>query len=42
MSELFQEEMYSFVVNNVIDEVREAFLDDGMDESVLQELKQVL
>jgi Transcription factor IIA, alpha/beta subunit len=29
------------VVNDVINGVREAFLDDGMDELVLQELKQV-
>jgi hypothetical protein len=28
-------------VNDVIDGVREAFLDEGMDDLVLQELKQV-
>jgi hypothetical protein len=28
-------------VNDVIEGVREAFLDDGMDDMVLQELKQV-
>jgi transcription initiation factor TFIIA large subunit len=33
--------VYAHVINDVIDGVREAFLDDGMDEMVLQELKQL-
>jgi len=34
-------DIYLNVVNDVVDGVREAFLDDGMDELVLQELKQL-
>ena len=33
--------MYQTVVDDVINGVREAFLDEGMDEQVLLELKQV-
>jgi hypothetical protein len=33
--------MYQKVVNDVVDGVREAFLDEGCDEQVLHELKQV-
>jgi len=37
-----QKEVYYQVVMDVINGVREAFLDEGMDEQVLLELKQVL
>ena len=37
----FQKEVYQTVIEDVINGVREAFLDEGMDEQVLQELKQV-
>ena len=33
--------MYNTVVEDVIANVREAFLDEGVDEQVLQELRQV-
>jgi len=38
---LLQKEVYLQVVVDVINGVREAFLDEGMDEQVLLELKQV-
>ena len=38
---LFQRKVYYSVVEDVISNVREAFLDEGVDEQVLQELKQV-
>lgn len=38
---LFQRKVYESVVEDVISNVREAFLDEGVDEQVLQELKQV-
>lgn len=38
---LFQRKVYMTVVEDVISSVREAFLDEGVDEQVLQELKQV-
>ena len=31
--------MYSGVINEVIDQVRDSFLDEGIDESVLSDLK---
>ena len=36
-----QRKVYNTVVEDVIANVREAFLDEGVDESVLQELKHV-
>ena len=36
-----QKDTYQKVVNDVIDGVREAFVDEGSDEQVLLELKQV-
>jgi len=38
---LFQSKVYMSVVEDVISNVREAFLDEGIDEQVLHELKQV-
>lgn len=38
---LWQPRLYKTVVEDVISNVREAFLDEGVDEQVLQELKQV-
>ena len=38
---ILQADVYKSVVNDVIEGVREAFLDDGMDDQVLQELRQV-
>lgn len=38
---IFQRKLYFSVVEDVISNVREAFLDEGVDEQVLQELKQV-
>jgi len=39
---LLQKDVYYQVVVDVINGVREAFLDEGMDEQVLLELKQVV
>ena len=39
---LFQPRLYQSVVDDVITNVREAFLDESVDEQVLQELKQVI
>lgn len=39
---LWQPRLYKTVVEDVISNVREAFLDEGVDEQVLQELKQVI
>ena len=36
-----QKKVYQTVIDEVIDRVRDAFLDDGYDEQLLQELKQV-
>ena len=36
-----QSKVYKNVIEDVIKNVREAFLNDGVDEQVLQELKQV-
>ena len=41
ISHLFQYKLYKSVIDDVILNVREAFLDEGVDEQVLQELKQV-
>ena len=38
---LFQSSLYKTVVDDVTSNVKEAFIDDGVDEQVLQELKQV-
>lgn len=38
---MFQAKLYKSVIDEVINGVREAFLDEGIDEQVLQELKQV-
>ena len=38
---VFQSSLYKTVVDDVIINVKEAFLDEGVDEQVLQELKQV-
>lgn len=38
---LFQSQLYLGVIKDVVAGVREAFLDEGCDESVLAELKQV-
>ena len=37
----FQLKLYNTVIDDVIAGVRDAFLDDGVDEQVLQEMKQV-
>lgn len=37
----FQLKLYNTVIEDVISGVREAFLDEGVDEQVLQELKQI-
>ena len=37
----FQPAVYKSVVEDVINGVRETFLDEGCDEQILQELKQV-
>ena len=39
---VFQSSLYKTVVDDVISNVKEAFLDEGVDEQVLQELKQVI
>lgn len=39
---LFQAKLYRGVMEDVIKNVRESFLNEGVDEQVLQELKQVL
>lgn len=39
---MFQSSLYKTVVDDVITNVKEAFLDEGVDEQVLQELKQVI
>ena len=39
---LFQSKLYRGVMDDVIKNVRESFLNEGVDEQVLQELKQVL
>ncbi|XP_033624113.1 transcription initiation factor IIA subunit 1-like isoform X1 [Asterias rubens] len=41
ISHLFQYKLYKSVIDDVILNVREAFLDEGVDEQVLQELKQI-
>lgn len=41
MSFVFQQKLYTTVIEDVINGVRECFLDEGVDEQVLQELKQV-
>lgn len=38
---LFQLKLYNSVIDDVISGVREAFLDEGVDDQVLQELKQL-
>lgn len=38
---LFQLKLYNTVIEDVISGVREAFIDEGVDEQVLQELKQI-
>lgn len=38
---MFQIKLYTSVIEDVISGVREAFLDEGVDEQVLQELKQI-
>lgn len=42
LSCVFQSSLYKTVVDDVITNVKEAFLDEGVDEQVLQELKQVI
>lgn len=37
----FQPKLYQSVIDDVVANVRESFLDDGVDEQVLHELKQV-
>ena len=37
----FQLKLYNTVIEDVISGVRESFLDEGVDEQVLQELKQI-
>ena len=39
---MFLSSLYKTVVDDVITNVKEAFLDEGVDEQVLQELKQVI
>ena len=38
---MFQLKLYNSVIEDVIAGVRDAFLDEGVDEQVLQELKQI-
>lgn len=37
----FQYKLYKSVIDDVVNNVREAFIDEGVDEQVLQDLKQV-
>lgn len=37
----FQLKLYQLVIEDVVANVREAFLDEGVDEQVLQEMKQI-
>lgn len=36
-----QQDIYKSVVNDVIENVKEAFMEDSLDETILQELRQV-
>lgn len=38
---IFQLKLYHTVIEDVISSVRDAFLDEGVDEQVLQEMKQI-
>lgn len=38
---MWQSKLYTSVIDDVISGVRDAFLDEGVDEQVLQELRQV-
>lgn len=40
-STFFQLKLYQLVIEDVVTNVRDAFLDEGVDEQVLQELKQI-
>jgi len=41
MQTVLQLKLYNTVIEDVISGVREAFIDEGVDEQVLQELKQI-